>query len=213
MRGSAYASVRRRNRTGGGRPPAERGEPSAGAAEPAVSARGAVRAATLIHMASQIITLVGVLLGAVTSFFATTLAERAKFRQAMATRWDERTLDSYVEYVSCVKETARFAGRVLDVRERGEDPSEALLEMEAAEARRSVLFEGFVLLAENTASQAASTVNERLWDLLRCARRPQDTPDTDRELLGPALIDALNDLHKAARTDLAIGTSRTGRRR
>ncbi|RAG86441.1 hypothetical protein DN069_06400 [Streptacidiphilus pinicola] len=37
---------------------------------------------------------VGVLLGALTSFLATTMAERAKFRRAMATRWDERRLDA-----------------------------------------------------------------------------------------------------------------------
>ncbi|MFI5684040.1 hypothetical protein [Streptomyces sp. NPDC051636] len=158
-------------------------------------------------MASQIITLVGVLLGAVTSFFATTLAERAKFRQALATRWDERKLDTYVEYVSCVKEAARAAGRVLEAREQGDDPSETLAEMEAAETRRSVLFEGLVLLAEDAASEAAATANERLWALLKCAREPAGVPAARRNELGPALIDALNSLHKAARADLTIGKS------
>ncbi|MEU3659192.1 hypothetical protein AB0E77_05405 [Streptomyces sp. NPDC032940] len=163
-------------------------------------------------MASQIITLVGVLLGAVTSFFAATLAERAKFRQALATRWDERKLDAYVEYVSCVKEEARAAQSSLEARERGDDPSEALAEMETTEHRRSVLFEGLVLLAEDEASRAAWKVNERLWDLLGHARDPADAPTARRDELGRALIDALNDLHKAARTDLAIGRPRSGGR-
>ncbi|MFF9494018.1 hypothetical protein [Streptomyces flaveolus] len=163
-------------------------------------------------MASQIITLVGVLLGAVTSFFAATLAERAKFRQALATRWDERKLDAYVEYVSCVKEAARAAQSALEARERGDDPSGALAEMETAEHRRSVLFEGLVLLAEDTASQAAWKVNERLWDLLIHARDPSSSSPTRRAELGSTLIDAMNTLHKAARADLAIGGPRAGGR-
>ncbi|MCX2967874.1 MULTISPECIES: hypothetical protein [Streptomyces] len=158
-------------------------------------------------MASQIITLVGVLLGAVTSFAATTLVERARFRQALATRWDERKLDTYVEYVTSVKEAARAARQALDARDRGEDPTGALTEMEAAESRRSVLFENLVLLADEAAVQTAATVNERLWALLRCARDPADVPAAHRTELGPGVVDALNGLHQRARTDLAIGSS------
>jgi hypothetical protein len=163
-------------------------------------------------MASQIITLVGVLLGAVTSFFATTLAERVRFRQALATRWDERKLDTYVEYVSCVKEAARAARQALEARERGEDPSEALSEMETAETRRSILFEALVLLADDAASKSAATVNERLWDLLIYAREPDGVSAAHRTELGPALIDALNALHKTARSDLAVGVAQITRR-
>ncbi|MGW7042401.1 hypothetical protein ACWGDT_06720 [Streptomyces avermitilis] len=158
-------------------------------------------------MASQIITLVGVLLGAVTSFFATSLAERVRFRQTMATRWDERKLDTYIEYVSCVKDANRAARQAVEAHERGEDGSEPLSAMEAAEARRSVLFEGLVLLGDDAASEAAMTVNERLWAILKCARNPSDSSAADRQDLSTSLIEALNTLHKAARSDLAIGRS------
>ncbi|NKI42350.1 hypothetical protein [Streptomyces physcomitrii] len=156
-------------------------------------------------MASQIITLVGVLLGAVTSFFATSWAERAKFRQTLATRWDERKFNTYIEYISCVKEATRAAKRAIRAHEQGGDATEPLSEMEAAEDRRSVLFEGLVLLGDDAASRAAVSVNERLWDLLNCAREPDGVSVNDRDGLGPSIIDALNSLHKAARTDLAIG--------
>ncbi|MGV9883796.1 hypothetical protein [Streptomyces sp. NPDC003006] len=156
-------------------------------------------------MASQIITLIGVLLGAVTSFFATSLAERAKFRQTLATRWDERKLDTYIEYISCVKGANRGAKQALEAYERGENTAELLAEMDAAEARRSVVFEGFVLLVDDAASEAAATVNERLWALLRCARDPAGASAAVRRELSPSLIEALNGLHKAARSDLAIG--------
>lgn len=165
----------------------------------------------MIRMASQIITLVGVLLGAVTSFLATGMAERVKFRQSMATRWDERKLDTYIEYVSCVKEANRAARQAVEARERGEDDSEALSAMDAAEARRSILFEGLVLLGDEAASRAAMTVNERLWAILVCARDPSDRSPADRRELSAALIEALNALHRAARSDLAIGGSAGGR--
>ncbi|NBE55069.1 hypothetical protein [Streptomyces boluensis] len=156
-------------------------------------------------MASQIITLIGVLMGAITSFFATSWAERARFRQTMATRWDERKLDTYVEYISCVKETSRAAKRMLEAHFEGRDVGGPLAEMEAAEARRSVLFEGLVLLGDEAVSTAAVTVNERLWDLLKSTRDPDSIPAPVRDAMGPAIIDALNNLHRAARADLAIG--------
>ncbi|WP_314245124.1 hypothetical protein [Streptomyces sp. DSM 40907] len=44
-------------------------------------------------MITQIVTLIGVLVGALTSFLATTMAERTRHQRSMATRWDERKLD------------------------------------------------------------------------------------------------------------------------
>ncbi|MGW1208871.1 hypothetical protein ACWD5F_04435 [Streptomyces sp. NPDC002499] len=166
-------------------------------------------------MASQIITLVGVLLGALTSYFATSVAERAKFRQTMATRWDERKLDTYIDYISCVKEAARAARQAVEAHGRDEDNAAPLAAMEAAEARRSVLFEGLMLLGDDAASRAAMTVNERLWAVIWFARVPAGSAPTyspaggvpaDYKELSASLIEALNSLHKAARTDLAIGT-------
>ncbi|GGM22775.1 hypothetical protein GCM10010129_78920 [Streptomyces fumigatiscleroticus] len=77
-------------------------------------------------MVTQIITLVGVLIGAMTSYLATAMAERAKFRRLMATRWDERKLDTYIEYVSCIKEIQRAAMAAGRARDQGGDASDAL---------------------------------------------------------------------------------------
>ncbi|MEU9057074.1 hypothetical protein AB0D37_43030 [Streptomyces sp. NPDC048384] len=164
-------------------------------------------------MASQVITLVGVLLGAMTSFFATSLAERAKFRQTLATRWDERKLNTYIEYISSVKEANRAARQALEAHERGEDAADLLAEMEAAEARRSVLFEGLMLLGDQAATETAAVVNDRLWALLRSARNPAGASTGVRQQLSLSIIEALCDLQVAARSDLAIGKSlRAGRR-
>ncbi|MFC8918522.1 hypothetical protein ACFT5C_22435 [Streptomyces sp. NPDC057116] len=155
-------------------------------------------------MVTQVITLVGVLIGALASFLATAMAERAKFRREMATRWDERKLDAYIEYT--IKEILRAARTVFAAWEAGEDRAEGLAALEATEAKRSVLFEG-LLLADDDAAELARRVNERTWAVLRLARDPdgEGTPDE----VGLAVIDALNDFHKAAKADLLIG----GRRR
>ncbi|MGN9791047.1 hypothetical protein ACTMTU_08065 [Streptomyces sp. OZ13] len=162
--------------------------------------------ADLVGMTSQIITLVGVLSGALLSFVVTHWAERTKFRQTLATRRDERKLDACIQYTSCVKEEVRTARQAVEACERGDDNTEALAEMEAAEAKRSVLFEGLILLSDDTAADAARAVNERTWNLLERARRPGPGPEMgarQRELSN-FVIEALNVLHLAARRDLAM---------
>ncbi|MFD8215201.1 hypothetical protein ACFV2U_16060 [Streptomyces sp. NPDC059697] len=153
-------------------------------------------------MATQIVTLVGVLIGALTSYLATATAERAKFRRTMTTRWDERKLDTYIEYISCVKEIMRAAREALRARDRGDDTTGALAEMEAIEAKRSILFESFILLSDEAAAAAAHVVNQRAWDLLRVTRNPANGEAALRDV---PLVTALNVLHTAARADLAIG--------
>lgn len=155
-------------------------------------------------MATQIFTLVGVLIGALTSYFATTVAERAKFRREMATRWDERKLDTYIEYLTCVKQIQRAAMAPGGAREQGVDASEALAAMEESENRRSILFETFVLLSNEKAATAAHTVNQRTWELLRMARTPSSGT---AELRPIPLVEALNVLHEAARSDLTISSA------
>ncbi|MFJ3188558.1 hypothetical protein [Streptomyces halstedii] len=155
-------------------------------------------------MATQIFTLVGVLIGALTSYFATTVAERAKFRREMATRWDERKLDTYIEYLTCVKQIQRAAMAAGRAREQDMDASEALAAMEENENRRSILFETFVLLSNEKAATAAHTVNQRTWELLRTARTPSSGT---AELRPIPLVEALNVLHEAARSDLTISSA------
>ncbi|AJE41468.1 hypothetical protein [Streptomyces nodosus] len=152
-------------------------------------------------MATQIITLVGVLIGALTSYLATAIAERAKFRRLIATRWDERKLDTYIEYVSCIKTIQRAAMDAGRARDQRKDASDALAEMEESENRRSVLFETFVLLSNEKAATAAHTVNQRTWELLGMARIPSSGM---AELRSIPLVEALNVLHEAARSDLTI---------
>lgn len=87
---------------------------------------------------------------------------------------------------------------------RGVDASEALAAMEESENRRSILFETFVLLSNEKAATAAHTVNQRTWELLRMARTPSSGT---AELRPIPLVEALNVLHEAARSDLTISST------
>ncbi|MFJ1758213.1 hypothetical protein [Kitasatospora sp. NPDC088134] len=145
----------------------------------------------------------GVLVGALTSYAATSAAERAKHRRAMATRWDERKLHACVEYAATVKEAHRAAKAV--VLGAAVDPAELLAAMEAAESRRSIGFEVLALLAGPAAVGAAEVVNLALWRGLRAARAGVENEE-DEEWADAAreLVAGLGAFHRAARADLGI---------
>ncbi|MFJ7247042.1 hypothetical protein ACIQWA_20685 [Kitasatospora sp. NPDC098652] len=150
-------------------------------------------------MITQIVTLVGVLLGALTSFVATGWAERTKHQRAMATRWDERKLDTYVQYATSVKEIDSVAKRARQAGEGTAERAEFLATMERAEIQRSALFETLVLLASPGAVEAAKAVNAALWEAEIAAREHAGEPN------GVALIELLNAYHAQARLDLGVG--------
>ncbi|MDT0448874.1 hypothetical protein [Streptomyces hesseae] len=149
-------------------------------------------------MIGQIVTLVGVLVGALTSYLAATTAERTRHRRTMATRWDERKLDTYIEYASCVKEIHAAAKRALQAEQGTDTHREFLTAMEEAERKRSVLFETLILLAAPAAIEAANAVNRVLWKI-EIATRDHDTTPVEGDLM--ALLTAY---HAQARLDLGI---------
>lgn len=151
-------------------------------------------------MISQIVTLVGVLVGALTSYLSVTMAERARHRRTMETRWDERKLDTYIEYVACVKEVADASKHARLTEEGSEAHKEFMTAMEEGELRRSALFEAVVMLADTPAVEAAHEVNVALWEMIGLAREHEPPP-----VVGD-LHERLNIYHKRAREDLGIRT-------
>ncbi len=149
-------------------------------------------------MTSQILTILGVLIGALTSYLSTSAAERARHRRALATRWDERKLDTYIEYATCVKEVAGLAKRAYEAPDGSDGREQLLSAMNKAEQRRSALFEALILLASPAATEAAKVVNPILWQMLGAARRRESAPQEF------SLIEELNNYHEQARLDLGI---------
>jgi hypothetical protein len=153
---------------------------------------------------TQIITLIGVLIGAAASYFATTSIERSRHRRELETRWDERKLNAYVDYATAVKAANITAKDAFMVRDEPMALTESIVEMEKAEANRSTLFEALILLADPSAVTAADVVNQKLWQILKVVRDPASTDGLAWERLGRELMSALTDLHERARLDLGI---------
>lgn len=156
---------------------------------------------TIEAVTSQIWTLSGVLIGALTSNFSVMLTERSKHRRDMAIRWDQRKLDAYIEYAACVKEVADFVRRSRRVEEGSRAHGELIAAMEAGERRRSALFEGLVLLAAPAVIAAAHEVNLITGQMLEGARGHEPP----RESYG--FTGHLNAYHERVREDLGIRTS------
>ncbi|MEW9549509.1 hypothetical protein [Nonomuraea sp. NPDC050783] len=68
----------------------------------------------------QVLPLVGVVLGALMSYAAGALAERARHKRELRNRWDGRELDAYIDYLGTIAVMARIAGQVAGL--RGYDP-------------------------------------------------------------------------------------------
>ncbi|RSN23304.1 hypothetical protein DMC61_31875 [Amycolatopsis sp. WAC 04169] len=149
-------------------------------------------------MVSQIVTLAGVLIGALTSYFATTMTERGKHRRALATRWDERKLAAYIEFATTVKEAADAARTAREAPEKSDLRREALAEMEQVERRRSTAFEALVLLAAPSAIEAAKAVNQVVWEIEIAARAGKTDPTPSN------FVPLLNAYHEESRRDLGV---------
>jgi hypothetical protein len=98
-------------------------------------------------MTAQIFTLIGVALGALSSYLVTSLNERSRYRRDVATRLQERKFDAYAGYLSDVRQMVAVANRItasLGFHDRTTSP----LSQE----------EGLPILAELTTRRTASSV-------------------------------------------------------
>lgn len=170
----------------------------------------------------SLIPLGGVLVGVAASFLATSVHERGAFRRTMATRWDDRRIETYIAYVAAVKAAFRAARAVRQAAPG--DASQHARAREDAESQRSLLFESVVLLAGPATSEAAHAVNRRLWhiySLMTAADAGTDHADDGADdgagdggdaafaAAEAALFAAITEFHAMARRDLGVGAPAT----
>lgn len=135
-----------------------------------------------MDMASQILPLAGVAVGAAMSFVVTSLNERAKWRREQSVRWDGQRLTAYAEYAHAVKDLAyqyrRIAvARGLTAGPHPLEPTAAVLDrLGEAEVHRTALSEALLLLADRHTIAAMKRMNQCLWLLEALARA---TPGQD----------------------------------
>ncbi|MFE3327678.1 hypothetical protein [Streptomyces sp. NPDC059176] len=138
-----------------------------------------------MSLTDQILPLVGVVIGALTSFLVTSLNERTRWRRRQAVRWDEARLNAYGEYAHTVKELAACYQRIAVGRglTTGSSPleltPEVLDQIRAGESRRSALSDRLGLLGDTATNTASKRLNHCLWHLEYLAQGLPTSGDQD----------------------------------
>lgn len=162
-----------------------------------------------MDISPQLFTLAGVALGAVASYLATALTERARSRRDLASRWEGRRFDTYAGYVSDVKQQGILANRIsaslgLHTRVTSPlEPAEGLGLLAEAASQRSLSSERAALLAGEDTLEAIRVLNDAVW-LLECYARGavRDADTRTWEAAFEAYHQALDAFHRSARTEL-----------
>ena len=154
----------------------------------------------------QLPTLLGVLVGALATYAATSAAERARWRRAQSVRWDEKKVGAYAEYAHAVKAVIAIALRLLARQEPGPDSGgsteEELTALDAAEEERTMKWEAVLLLGSSDVVTAARTWHQSVFRLERLAHgQPSDM--TLAEAIG-ATSHARRKFYEVAKRDIGI---------
>lgn len=125
-------------------------------------------------VSSQLLPLIGVILGAAATFSATAWHESARWHRSLETRWDEKRLTAYSEYADALKRYFALVGRVATARgyPTGVQPidiDEGLAEMAEADAGKTVKWELVLLLGSPQAVAAGRGWTEAVWTLSHVA--------------------------------------------
>jgi hypothetical protein len=137
-----------------------------------------------VNVQAQLLTLLGVVIGALMSFGANSIAERARWRRFQSTRWDTQRLPAYVEFLGTVKTIAMMSARVvaargIDTGHAPMDTDEGLRLLTDGELDRAIKFEAVLLLGDSDTARKAQELSEQLWRLEDMARGDVNTNATE----------------------------------
>jgi uncharacterized membrane protein YccC len=160
-------------------------------------------------IAAQVITLIAVVVGAITSFIATSLSERRRFQREQAQQWTDRKLESYAAYLECAKEMNQLSRRIAAARGIGKRVPELAEEnatqlLAEAEARRANASERVNLIGDAATVAAIRELNKEVWRLEWIARGKLTPDDEEWESCNQSLVRALNLVHQRIREELRI---------
>lgn len=122
----------------------------------------------------QLPALIGVLVGALATYTATSAAERARWRRAQSVRWDDKRLTAYSEYAHAVKKVISISVRLAAHRGVHRDldtlsPEEGMPALAVAEEERTMKWEAVLLLGTAQTVAAARAWHESVFRLQRIA--------------------------------------------
>ncbi|WP_328914631.1 MULTISPECIES: hypothetical protein [unclassified Streptomyces] len=162
----------------------------------------------------QLLTIVAVLLGALTTYATNYWTERQRIRRELLTRWDTKKLESYENYIDRVRAAVYLAVELYEHREgiRLSDDPESRQRADLSEAThlRGRAFERIMLLAGDEVVEAAHALNVTTLEVdWQATGKTVGTLD-DWRARNRAVFAAINAFHETARVDLGVSGSVTG---
>jgi len=156
----------------------------------------------------QLPALIGVAVGALASYLASSASERKRWRRDQLVRWDDKRAQAYTGYGLAVKNVYVQSLRAAELRRRDspDQPAayeEALAELGRLTDERTARWETVLLLGHPETITAARTWHRRVWQVERFARGQR----TDTSAWDSVLSDVNADrarFYMAARRDLGI---------
>jgi hypothetical protein len=166
----------------------------------------------MANFLTQLPALIGVVVGALGTLLATSLAERSRWRREQSVRWDERRLDAYVAYAATIKEIHTIAFRLAAAHRPASaaPPMDRALGLETlaqANFRRTQALEAVRLLGDAEAVAAA-----RDWQsavrTVEILAQGQDINEAHWVQAVRVVDDARDRFYVVARASLAVGEGR-----
>jgi hypothetical protein len=156
----------------------------------------------------QLLTIIGVAVGAMASFISTRLLDRARWQREEALRWDTKRLDCYGEFAAAIRRQITISGRIcadLGLPSTGQplDRATGLSDLAAAEQDVSVKWEHVLMLGSPAAITAAREWRHIAWHQEWFARGLRDDPTeyTQANVDGGS---ARSRFYAAVRADLGV---------
>jgi hypothetical protein len=167
-----------------------------------------------LGVTEQLVTVVAVLLGALTTHLTNYAMERNRNRQQLLTRWDDRKLDAYEGYVDAVRACVFLAVQFFEHREglRQSEKTEEAMNAELAEAARlrGRAFERIMLLGGDGVVEAAHQLNAAALEIdWQATGKVGGTLEEWRER-NRTVFREINEFHESARVDLGVQGSVKG---
>ncbi|MFF5404317.1 hypothetical protein ACFY8K_18275 [Streptomyces misionensis] len=156
----------------------------------------------------QLPALIGVVIGALGSYWASARGDRARFRREQAARWDERRLTAYSEYARALKKSVTLAFRIAahlgnDPHPHPLSPEEAASAVAAATDARDPAGEALLMLGARDVVEKARQWVVVVMEMEAFLREGTHDPDAWSGMLARQRA-AREGYYAAVRRDLAL---------
>jgi hypothetical protein len=161
-------------------------------------------------VAAQIFTLIGVVIGALASYLASSFNERARYRRELRRGWADKRLEVYGDFIASIKEftaVTRMMAVEAGLPDRmppiAREEGQALLQQ--AELRRGGHMERLSLIADTDTLLAARALNRASWQLEGLV--VGTIPNSDGSSWDDGIRfynEAINNFHQCARREMQV---------